>query len=223
MDALPSHTSGKTQPVDTVLFVAFENSLNKSVSSCSGFNDRYTINLFGMCKIMREAYENSFTKSSIQASFRRAGLWPLNAKCLIGEPRPASAAADAPILTIDMLEKRFEERRKDVREMVLLCDAETLKCGYVDTANGCVTTAGRVMELVKKKKEGDERKRIIEEKGRLLHEMKSTKRLQKAKAECAKIRHAQNKYRAWMSGVPVCESEGKHASVMRREGGRSFI
>ena len=196
MYALPSHTSGKTQPLDTVLFAAFKNSLNKAVSSCSGFNDRYTIDLFGMCKIMREAYENSFTKRNVQASFRRAGLWPLNAKRLIGEPRPASAAADAPILTVDMLEKRFEERRKDVRDMVLACDAEIVKCGYVDTANGCVVTAGRVMELVKKKKEEDERKRIIEEKGRLLREMKSAKRVQKANAECAKLRHAQNKYRA---------------------------
>lgn len=101
-----------------------------------------------MCKIVREAYENSFTKTNVQASFRRAGLWPLNAKTLIGELRLASAAADGPILTVDMSEKRFEERRKDVRDIVLGCDAEILECGYVDTANGCVMTAGRVMESV---------------------------------------------------------------------------
>ena len=105
--ALPAHSSGKTQPVDVVLFAAFKGALNNAVSNCSGFCDGRTLDLFDLCSVMRKSYEVSFTRRNVMAGFRRAGLWPLDGSRLLDTPRPASAACGAPIISVESLEKAY--------------------------------------------------------------------------------------------------------------------
>ena len=76
--ALPAHSSGKTQPLDTVLFSVFKTSLNTVLSNCAAVQCQNPFDLFDVCAILTEAYHMSFTVKNVKASFCRAGIWPLN-------------------------------------------------------------------------------------------------------------------------------------------------
>ena len=76
---LPAHTSGKTQPLDVVLFSVFKNRLQNSISSCAAPGRGKEYDIFDMCSLIGDAYVHSFTVKNIQASFYRSGIWPLDA------------------------------------------------------------------------------------------------------------------------------------------------
>lgn len=107
MYVLPAHTSGKTPPLDVVLFSVFENRLQDSVSSCAapGLGKEYGI--FDMCSLLCEAYVPSFTARSIQASFYRSGIWPLDSGKLLDSPRPCNGDADANVMSVEELYTAF--------------------------------------------------------------------------------------------------------------------
>ena len=164
--ALPSHSSGKTQPLDFVLFTAFKGALNNAVSSCSGFCDGRTLDLFHLCPVMGKPYEVSFDRSNFMAGFRRARLWPLDGSWLLDTPRPASAACVAPLVSIESLEKAYQEKILELRNATLGTDAKMLGCGYVNSHNRCVMTSATVLELNRKKereqmKKREEGKRVV--------------------------------------------------------------
>ncbi len=78
--------------------------------------------MFDFCSVLLQDYKASFTQSSIPASFRRAGLWPLDPTKLLGVPRPRSACSIAPVLTVYDLEKLVEAKRVSARDAVLGCN-----------------------------------------------------------------------------------------------------
>lgn len=213
--ALPSHTSGKTQPLDSVLFSAFKGALNKTVHACMGNLDQHAIDIFDMCKIIRQAYETSFTNKNIRASFLRCWIWPLDVGRLLGEPRPASSAVDAPILDVDKLSDLFEKKRAATQSKKLGDDATIMDCGYVDTQNGCVMTADFFMTLIREKKGHDRNKKDLEEK-RIEKELKAAKRHEKEIKDCARLRLAQNKRRGRAVGTSLESFLGSVRSMKER-------
>ncbi len=150
--ALSAHSSGKTQPLDTVLFSVSKTSLYNVLSNCASVQCQNPFDLFDLCAILPEAYHMSFTVKNVKESFCRAGIWPLNPQRLLCEELPADAQVDSRLLSVDELQKLFEERQIEYRNKVLGSDAVIGQSGYVDTTNGCVMTAPSVMEMVRKKK-----------------------------------------------------------------------
>ena len=65
----PALTSGKTQPLDVVLFSVFKDRLQDAVSSCAAPGSGQLYDVFDLCSMIRRAYEQSFNASNIQASF----------------------------------------------------------------------------------------------------------------------------------------------------------
>ena len=77
---LPAHTSGKTQPLHLTVFAAFKHHIAANMKSISLVNHHDLFDCCDFCNILRDAYEKSFTPSTICAGFERAGLWPINAE-----------------------------------------------------------------------------------------------------------------------------------------------
>ncbi len=91
MYALPAHTPDKTQPRDVVLFLSFKSKLNESLLLAASTDkcDRFD----AFCSMMRLAFYAAFTRDNIQASFKRAGIWALDALWLLGVPPSALGCA----------------------------------------------------------------------------------------------------------------------------------
>ena len=70
------------------MFAAFKAAVNRTANQCTGFARDGTIDIFGLCNIIRVSYEAVFTRENMKASFPRSGLWPVDASRLLGEPRP---------------------------------------------------------------------------------------------------------------------------------------
>ena len=105
--ALPAHTSGKTQPCDTVLFGSFKHHLDAALRDCVLARPDHTFDLFDFCKVLKFAYNAAVTPQNIRESFRRAGLWPVDHTRILGVPRPATAEARAPIRSAAEREEQF--------------------------------------------------------------------------------------------------------------------
>ena len=69
--AIPSNTSGRTQPCDLVLFSSFKGELNKIVTTLVKPDGSIVFNQVDVCSMMRDAYYSSYTRENIEASFRR--------------------------------------------------------------------------------------------------------------------------------------------------------
>ena len=151
--ALPVHTSGKPQPLDVVPFSVFKNELNSNLFSISTVQGGNGLDLFDICGILCEAYNNTFLSSNITAGFRRAGIWPLNESNSLFEGLLENASNDARLLSVDELQVLFSARREEYREKVLGSGAVVGLSGFIDTTNGCVITSDNVLRLVREKKE----------------------------------------------------------------------
>ena len=157
--ALPAYTSGKTQPCDTVLFGSFKHHLDAALCDCVLARPDHTFDPFDFCEVLKFAYNASVTPQNIWASFRRAGLWPVDHTRILEVPRPATADARAPIRSAAELEEQFRKKLQEVRSTLLGSDTILTARGYVDTTNGCVITAPQTLDIVRKKEELNARKR----------------------------------------------------------------
>eukprot|EP00171_Calliarthron_tuberculosum_P023847 IDg23847t1 len=128
--ALPAHTSGKTQPCDVVLFGVFKKRLNEAVQLVARADTRDCIDAFAFCALMRSAFYRAFTRENIQASFTRAGIWPLDASRLLSVPRPRSAEHVDETIAVDALQMLYEQKCRAVRTSILGEDAKVEACGY---------------------------------------------------------------------------------------------
>lgn len=114
--ALPSHTSGKTQPLDLVAFSRFKAALKAVVSSTVVPLQAHSLDLYNYCDCLRVAYKKAFTPDNISAGFKRAGLWPFDPTRLLGTPRPESAAQGARLVSVDELMRMMVEKKRLARE-----------------------------------------------------------------------------------------------------------
>ncbi|CDF33385.1 unnamed protein product [Chondrus crispus] len=110
----------------------------------------------------------SVTGDNIRASFLRSGLWSLDRRRVLSDPRPESARSDAhaPILTVEDL-AAFKERMAKIKDQILGADAVMTASGYVNTSNCCVVTAPQALALVRRKEKGNACKRRAKEIERL--------------------------------------------------------
>jgi len=157
--ALPAHTSGKTQPCDVVLFGCFKDELNKVMNSMLSPGDVHVWDMLDFCSMLREAYERSFTPVNIRASFRRAGVWPLDPSKLLSSARPAAADNLREVRSPIQLELLFEQKRAAARNQLLGADARIGASGWLDTTDGAVLTAPQSITLARKKHAEDQVKR----------------------------------------------------------------
>ena len=104
--ALPAHTSGKTQPLDCVVFGAFKRKLN-NVFINIGMGSNIELDVFHICSIIREAYDDTFTSGNIKAAFKRSGIWPLDMHRLLSVPRPRSPTDSTENIGCEQLKELF--------------------------------------------------------------------------------------------------------------------
>ena len=88
---LPSHTSGKTQPLDVILFSDFKNRLQDAVSTCAAPGGGRHYDPFYLCALIRDAYYRAFTVDNVHASFCRSGIWPFDPTKLLSTLRPSTS------------------------------------------------------------------------------------------------------------------------------------
>ena len=198
--ALPSHTSGKTQPLDSVIFSAFKSSLKRIVHECISLTNVRQFDAFDFCALLKHAYRESFTLNNIKSSFRRCGLWPLQPSKLICMPLPESSAEDAKIIGVEELFAMLKKRREEMRSTVLGSDAKITQSGFINTEHGCVVTTKDAMELAVKKAEMDKRKKDEVERNRLIRELNATRRNEACRLEHKAMETARDKRRATLCG-----------------------
>ena len=104
-----------------------------------------------MCSLIRHAYDRSFTKQNIQASFRRSGIWPLDHTKLLNVVRPSTAGSAASIMSPEDLYDAFKKRQEEMRGEVLGSDANIGRSGFIDTFKGSVVTSSKALELARMK------------------------------------------------------------------------
>ena len=146
--ALPADTSGKTQPLDCVVFGASKRKLN-NVFINIGIGSHTELDVFDICSIIREAYHDTFTSGNIKAAFSRSGICPLDMHRLLFVPRPRSPTDSTEIIGCEQLEELFIEKQAELRNAVLGESATLKPHGYVDTSLGKVMTSSIVLSLVK--------------------------------------------------------------------------
>lgn len=78
---------------------------------------------FGFCRILKVAFEEAFTSSTIRSSFRRAGMFPWNPERLISVPRPTSSENVSTVIGRDDLLKLLEKLWSRRETMLLGKDA----------------------------------------------------------------------------------------------------
>jgi len=147
--ALPAHTSGKSQPLDVVLFGSFKRALNNKMSDISSRDGMSNWDVFTLCSLMMSAYADAFTSKNVKAGFRRSGIWPLDSSRLLSTPRPAAPNNLETILGKEQRAALFEEKRTEMRSIILGTDAVLQSTGYIVTTCGEVMTSSNEMALMR--------------------------------------------------------------------------
>lgn len=201
--ALPAHTSGKTQPLDVVLFGSFKKHLNEGILLAARRDRVDRFDTFEFCALLRSAFYAAFTRKNIIASFRRSGICPFDASRLLSVALPRSAKNVAEIVSVQDLEDLYEERRRAVRTSILGADAQIASCGYLDTSNGLVLTSARAMELAREKAGRDREKRELKSIAELRRDVAAAKRHRMQRAEAERMRDIAWSSRARLAGMSV--------------------
>ena len=105
----PAHTSGKTQPLNVVLFLAFKNRLQTSVRSCAAPGIWKEYDILDLFSLLRDAYFRSFTTKNIQ---------PLDPGKLLNTPRPRNGEADTDVMSVEELYTAFKEKQVVLRNAI---------------------------------------------------------------------------------------------------------
>jgi hypothetical protein len=146
--ALPSHTSGKTQPLDVSIFSPFKAKLNDCIHSIAMTNSVMSYDVFDFCKLVTEAYKIVFTEANIKSAFRQTGLWPINPAIVLDKPMPKSSSESSKILSVTEMCEMLEEKRENIRNGLEIQPA-ILSKGFVASSAGINLTAPDAMELAR--------------------------------------------------------------------------
>ena len=157
---LPSQTSGKTQPLDVVLFSVFKNRLQDAITSCAAPGGGRHYDLFDLCALIRDAYYRTFTVHNVQGSFRRSGIWPFDPTKLTSTPRPGTSGENAVIMTAEELFVAFKQKQEEMRDTILGSNATISRSGFIDTTKGAVVTSAKALELARRKRDCDRIKHL---------------------------------------------------------------
>ena len=103
--ALTAHTSGKTLPLDSMVFGVFRQEFNPEISTVAIRRNNNAIDVYELCALLRYAFYRSCTHSNVVSSFSSAGLRPNDHARLLSEPRPKSKEDQSTLLSISEMEK----------------------------------------------------------------------------------------------------------------------
>lgn len=120
--ALPAYTSGKTQPLYVVAFSVFKAALNYAISTVLQANKLDELDMYAYCALIKDVYYKASTRKNIQASFRRARMWPLDTTRLLNKPRPQDDEDVGTVLSVPELIKLYEQSRAVARQNMLGCE-----------------------------------------------------------------------------------------------------
>lgn len=101
---LPSHTSGKTQPLDAGLYGPFKKAGRRELKQAAKLYGVPTFEQFDLLHLIRRSYEKRFVQASIKSTFLRAVVWPVNTAKRLGCHRSKSAEQADSMLSPDKLE-----------------------------------------------------------------------------------------------------------------------
>lgn len=219
--ALPAHTSSVLQPCDLVVFSKFKTELNKAISDLVIPGLYTSIDMFQICTAMRTAYNAAFTYINIVASFRRSGLWPLDATRFLKSPLPKDHDAIDVIVSSNELFALMQSKREAARQNILGNDVTVAHCGFVDTTRGAVLNSEHALALAVQKSNNDREKRQQRDIAAIQKELRAARRAEKARQERERIRESILARRALLARRSVAEfKEGIRSMRARRAAAR---
>ncbi len=138
--ALPSHTSGITQPLDVSVISAFKQHINEqlytSSSTLTGAQKERTI--LNLCFIFWCAYDMAFTRKNIRNGFEKPGYWPYCPEKLLFRPQPRDSNDLQTILSVDRMSNMPQEKVVSRRSQGTSVTSVNIRKGFVDTTYGCL-------------------------------------------------------------------------------------
>lgn len=154
--SIPTHTSGKLQPLDVVTFAVFKSTVDETLASVVGGGTRTQLNMYNICEVLRSTYFNAFTHDNICSSFRRIGIWSLDSTRLFNKSCPNDSDDIGTLLVAEALVQMYEEQRMVARRTILGEDVNLLRNGNVNTRRGSVLTSAGAIRAARDKSQADE-------------------------------------------------------------------
>lgn len=147
--ALPSHTSGTTQPLDVGILRPLKAHLDNTIQKFSviGLPAQPVYDVFDCLTFITNAYSVSMTSYNIISTFGATGLCPVNPGKLQNVPRPSALAKASVILSVVDLEALMVLKRERRAAGLGICPMVTHTV-YLDTSHGFTLTCGEALALV---------------------------------------------------------------------------
>ena len=180
--ALPSHTSGKTQPMDVLVFGLYKSAFKKVITNTVDPLNSHKVTMYAFCDFMRTAYVEAFTRQNIQAAFRRCGMWPIDPSKLCPHSRPRDINDQTTLVSATELVQLYEKKREEARRNVHGNESIVLERGFVSTTRGAVLTAEGAMNAMRKRALEDEKRRRAEEVTAARKALATARRIEKERA-----------------------------------------
>ena len=127
--ALPAHTCCALQPCDLAVFARFKTELNDEISAMVTPGHSSELDMYMFCGALRSAYLRSFAPELIQASFKRAGMWPLDAGRFLTRPIPADHNLLHRLVTVEELSALMQKKREQYALNITGADVQISRCG----------------------------------------------------------------------------------------------
>lgn len=159
---LPSNTSGKTQPLDVVLFKVFKIRLQDAFRTCAAPGRGKQYDIFYLCSLIAHAYDRPFTVHRIHASFPRSVIWPLDPMKLLNVLSPSIAGSAANILSPEDRYDAIQNMKEWMADEVSGSDAIIVRSAFIHASRGSVVTGGKALGLARMMHDADVRKVSIE-------------------------------------------------------------
>ena len=144
---LPSHTNGKTQPLELTVFSSFKDRILSAMLEIFDCDADRTKHFFDFPNILKGAFNGSFTHAPISAGFRNAGIWPVDPTKLLDCPKPDGLGREHKLMSVPevftLLEQKIITRRREIG-----IQAVVLHSGGLSTSMGLTLTSDEAMTLI---------------------------------------------------------------------------
>ena len=110
--AIPTHTCGKTQPLDVVALRSYKRENDDAIQRTLRSDEFVKLDMCHYCSVLKHAYHAAFTRANIQASFSRSDMWSLDSSRLLSTLRSRDSNALDEINQPEQLLEMLERKRK---------------------------------------------------------------------------------------------------------------
>lgn len=116
---IPVHTYRNAQQLDVIPYAVLTTEINRFAKLVMEEGEGQDYTTFSFCSLLRDAFTVSMTEKNITYRFSRAGVWPLDALCVIFVPIPVSPREPIRILSSYELDELLETKLHEHRESVV--------------------------------------------------------------------------------------------------------